>query len=50
MVLTGMMALATALAAQNSVRKERPAPSAAARRAGSAVQWRDTLDAALAEA
>jgi hypothetical protein len=36
--------------AQNSTRKVRPAPSAAAARVGSAVAWRADLDAALAEA
>src|SRR5690606_21233810 len=39
-----------AVAAQNSTRKIRPEPSAAAGRAGKAVQWRADLAAALDEA
>ncbi|MAF67570.1 MAG: hypothetical protein CMJ84_18180 [Planctomycetes bacterium] len=34
-------------AAQNSARKDRPAPSALAARAGSAIDWRDDLQSAL---
>src|SRR5436190_10135894 len=43
-------ALLAPLAAQNSTKKVRVPPSAQAARAGSAVQWRQDLDAALAEA
>src|SRR5262245_49377398 len=42
--------VATRPAAQNSTRKIRPAPSAQAAKAGSAVQWRADLEAAQAEA
>ena len=38
------------LSAQNSTRKIRAKPSAAAARAGSAVNWREDLDSAIAEA
>jgi len=44
-----LLSLATALPAQNSTRKIRQAPSELAARAGSAVPWRDDVDAALAE-
>lgn len=44
-----LLSLATALPAQNSTRKIRLAPSELAARAGSAVPWRDDVDAALAE-
>lgn len=42
--------LVAAVDAQNSTRKIRSEPSAIAARAGSAVRWREDLDAALAEA
>ena len=44
------LSVAAVLAAQNSTRKERVAPSALAERAGSAVPWRESLESALAEA
>jgi hypothetical protein len=44
------LVLAALLPAQNSTRKIRQPPSATAQRAGSAVPWRDSLEAALAEA
>jgi hypothetical protein len=42
--------LAALLPAQNSTRKVRVPPSALAERAGTAVPWRDSVEAALAEA
>lgn len=45
-----LLALAVALPAQNSTRKIRSAPGASAARVGSAIEWRETVDLALAAA
>lgn len=50
LVVTALVALLAAAPAQNSTKKIRPAPTAPAERAGSAVPWRDSLATALGEA
>lgn len=49
LVLVALAALSAVLAAQNSNRKIRPSPGPIAARAGTAVQWREDLTAALKE-
>jgi hypothetical protein len=48
-LLTGLLGVLAPATAQNSTKKIRTKPSAIAAKAGSAVQWRATVDDALAE-